>query len=123
MVTEEFRKWCKKLLEKAGVDKKESAMVFDPSFTFDNMDGLYEFFSTAIFEYINAGNRFDFMPREDFKGSLTVKKNKKGKKVSDARDPRSGENLGTFEYTNEDYTSLAVTSPCPDYLKGRKKIK
>ena len=123
MVTEGFRKWCKKLLEKAGVDKKESAMVLDSSFEFDTMDGLYEFFVTALYEYMNAGNRFDLIPREDFKGSLSIKTKKKSKKVRDSRDPKTGTNLGTFEYTNEDYKTLVTSSPCPSYLKGRKKIK
>lgn len=123
MVTEGFRKWVKKVIEKAGVDKKESAMVLDPSFTFDNMDGLYEFFSTAVYDYMEAGNRFEFMPKKDFKGNITVKKQKASKRVADARDPRTGTNLGTFEYSNEEYKTIAASSPCPDYLKGRKKIK
>lgn len=123
MVTEGFRKWCKKLLEKAGFDKKESAMVLDSSFEIDTMDGLYEFFATALYEYMKAGNRFDLIPREDFKGSLSVVKKPKDKKVRDSRDPKTGKSLGTFEYTNESYHSVVASSPCPSYLKGRKKIK
>lgn len=123
MVSEDFRKCVKKMLEKAGVDKNESAMVLDPSFTFDNMDGMYEFFSTVVYEYMAAGNKFDFIPREDFKGSITVKNVKESTKVSDARNPKTGENLGTFEYKTGKHKSLVASSPCPDYLKGRKKIK
>ena len=48
MVTKEFRKWCKKLIEKAGVDKSESERVLSPDFEIDNMEGLYEFFATAL---------------------------------------------------------------------------
>lgn len=123
MVTEGFRKWCRKLLEKAGVDKKESAMVLDASFEIDTMDGLYEFFATALYEYMNAGNRFDMIPREDFKGSLSVVKKPKDKKIRESRDPKTGKSLGMFEYTNESYKSVVSSSPCPSYLKGRKKIK
>ena len=38
MVTSEFRKWCKKLLEKAGYDKAESAKVLTSEFLIDSMD-------------------------------------------------------------------------------------
>ena len=89
----------------------------------DTMDGLYEFFATALYEYMKAGNRFDLIPREDFKGSLSVVKKPKDKKVRDSRDPKTGKSLGTFEYTNESYHSVVASSPCPSYLKGRKKIK
>lgn len=123
MVSNEFRKCVKKMLEKAGVDKNESMMVMDPSFTFDNLDGLYEFFATAVYEYMNAGNKFDFLPREDFKGSITVKTKEKSTKTSEARNPRTGESLGTFEYTTDEYKTLVASSPCPEYLKTRKKIK
>lgn len=123
MVSNEFRNCIKKILEKAGVDKKESMMVLDPSFTFENLDGLYEFFATAVYEYMSAGNKFDFIPREDFKGSITIKKKGKSKKTSKARNPRTGESLGEFEYTTEPYNILVSSSPCPEYLKTRKKIK
>lgn len=122
MVNENFRKFLKKVLEKAGVDKNESSVVMDSSFTIDNVDGVYEFITTAIYEYMNAGNKFDFLPREDFKGSVAVKKNPKKTKRSHAKNPRDGKDLGEFEYTNEPYTSLVVSSPCPEYLKNRKKV-
>lgn len=122
MVNENFRKFLKKVLEKAGVDKKESSVVMDESFTIDNVDGFYEFIVTAIYEYMGAGNKFDFIPREDFKGSVSLKKNPKKTKRSHAKNPRDGKDLGEFEYTNEEYTSLVASSPCPDYLKKRKKV-
>lgn len=123
LVSEEFRQCIKKIVEKAGVDKSESAFVLDTSFTIDNLDGLYDFFATAVYEYMAAGNRFDFLPRENFKGSISVKVKPKETKVAEARNPKTGETIGTFEYTNEEYVSLVASSSCPAYLKGRKKIK
>ena len=120
MVTKEFRKFLRHVVEKAGVDKKESEMVMDDSFTIDNVDGLYEFFTAALYNYIAAGNKFDMPKTKDFQGSLYMKKNPKATKIIKSRNPQTGEDLGTFEQTNEDYHSLAVSSPCPDWLKTRK---
>lgn len=121
-VTKEFRGFLKRVLEKAGVDKAESAMVLDPTFTIDNVDGLYDFISSAIYEYMNAKNTFEFQPKKDFRGKLTIKQEPASKKVSEARNPQTGESLGTWEYTTESYKKLVASSPAPDYLKSRKKL-
>ena len=51
-------------MEKAGMDKNDSAVVLSSAFTIDNVDGLYEFFAESIWQYLNAGNMFiyDFGP-------------------------------------------------------------
>ena len=124
MVNENFRKFLKKVLEKAGVDKNESSVVMDSSFTIDNVDGVYEFITTAIYEYMNAGNKFDFLPKEDFKGSVYLKNNPAAvTEPREARNPATNEVIGTFKYKNEAYKSLACSSPCPDWLKSRIEVK
>lgn len=122
MVTKEFRGFLKRVLEKAGVDKAESAMVLDSSFTIDNVDGLYDFMSAAIYEYMNSKNTFEFPAKEDFRGKLTIKEKPATKKVSQARNPQTGESLGTWEYETKPYKTLVASSPAPDYLKTRKKL-
>lgn len=122
LVTKEFRGFLKRILEKAGVDKAESAMVLDPSFTIDNVDGLYDFMSAAIYEYMAAKNTFDFPPKKDFKGKISIKTEPASTKVSEARNPQTGESLGTWEYKTESYKKLVASSPAPDYLKSRKKV-
>lgn len=122
-VTKGFRKFCKRVIENSGVDKKESERILTDEFMFDNVSGLYEFFATALYLYIREGNRFDFIPKPDFKGSLAMKKVKKSTKVKSAYTPKSRDYLGDYEITTEDHDELVVKSKCPSYLKKRIKIK
>ena len=122
MPTKEFRKFCKKLVEKAGVDSHESEFVLTPEFTLDNIDGLYDFFTAAVYEYLNAGNKFDFPRRTDFKGSIILKDVEENSKVRDARNPRDGSYLGKFKTTEKKHKKLVAKSPCPDNLKEKSKL-
>ena len=122
-VTQGFRKFCKRVLEKSGVDKNESERILTNEFTFDNVEGLYEFFATAIYLYIEQGNRFDLIPKKDFKGSIAIKNVDKSTKVTSAHSPQTREYLGDFEVTKGAHKVLAVKSSCPSYLKSRKKVK
>ena len=72
-VSKDFRKWCKKLIEKFGVDSSDAETVMSDKFKFDNMEGFYEFFMTAVNEYLSAGNKFDFLTQEDFKATISLK--------------------------------------------------
>lgn len=122
MVSKEFRKWCKKLLESVGVDKAESERVMSDEFIFSNMNGLYEFFASAIYEFMNAGYKFDLLPKEDFKGSIYLADAEEKKSVSEVRSPRDGSYLGKFETTEKKHKKLKAASPCPSYLRSRVKI-
>lgn len=122
MVTEEFRKWCKKLIEKAGVDKSESARVLTKDFVIDDMDGLYDFFVTAIFEYLSAGNTFDFIPTKEFKGSISLKDVPEKTTVADAFSPQDRSYLGTYKTTKKNHKELSVKSGCPSFLQDRVKV-
>lgn len=121
-VSEGFRKFLKKVLEKAGMDKKDSEVVLGKDFTIDNVDGLYEFFAAALYEYMNAGNKFDLLQKENFKGSLYLADVEAGSKVSEVKNPSTGEKIGTFEFSHKAYQTLKVTSPCPKYLKSKKAV-
>ena len=125
MVTKGFRKFCKKVLEKAGVDKNESDIVYSTSFEFSNsdLDGLYEFFADAVYEYMKAGNQFDLLPTEEFKGSISIKDVCEVTKTAEAFSPKDRSSLGVFETTKKAHKELAVKSSCPSFLKSRKKIK
>ena len=122
-VTKNFRKFCQKIIEKFGVDKKESERILTDEFSFDNVSGLYEFFATAMYLYIEKGNRFDLIPKKDFKGSICLKEEKKTSKTTAAHSPQTREYLGDFEITKDDHKVLVVKSTCPSYLKSRKKVK
>jgi hypothetical protein len=122
-VSKGFRQFCKRIIEKAGVDKAESERILTDEFTFDNVSGLYEFFATALYLYIENGNRFDLIPKKDFKGSIAIKEVKKTTKTSSSHHPKTREYLGDYETTKEEHKILSVKSSCPSYLKSRKKVK
>lgn len=122
MVTKDFRKFLKGVLEKAGIDKNESDMVMESSFTIDNVDGLYEFISTVLYTYMDAGNTFDFIPQEDFDGGMTIRKKEASTKIRELRNPSNGESLGTWEIYNKEYKTLVVSGSCPAYLTSRRKL-
>lgn len=122
-VSKGFRKFCKHLLEKYGVDSAESEKVMTSDFTVDSVDGLYEFFTAAMYEYINAGNKYDFIPTEDFRGSVYLKRNPESSKESEVYQPRTRDYLGTYKTTKKKHKVLAVKSSCPKYLRERKKMK
>lgn len=122
-VTKGFRKFCKKVIEKAGVDKKESERILTEEFQFDDVDGLYEFFATAMYLYIEKGNKFDLLPKKDFKGSICLKEVKKSSKTSSAYSPKDRSYLGDYETTKEAHKVLGVKSSCPSFLTSRKKVK
>lgn len=121
-VGKEFRKFLKRILEKAGVDKADASIVMDPSFEIDNVDGMYELISTAIYEYMDAGNRFEFLPREDFRGSLTLRQKPESTETRRVRNPQTKEDLGLWENTTKAYKVLAASSPAPDYLRTRRRV-
>lgn len=122
MVTKGFREWCKKLVEKAGVDKSESARVLTSDFQIDNVDGLYEFFTAAIQTYMDAGNKYDFLPTEEFKGSIFIKDVDEKETVAESKNVQTGESLGVFKTNKKKHKELAVKSGCPSFLKTRTRV-
>ena len=105
-VSQGFREFVRKVLEKIGVDSAESKVVLSNDFTFDDVDGLYEFFATAIYLYIEKGNRFDLLPKEDFKGSIYLIDVDETSTVSEAISPQTRESLGTYQTTKKKHKKL-----------------
>lgn len=123
-VAKEFRKFLKKVLMKAGMDQSDASAVMDPSFEIDFTDGLYEFFATAIYEYVDAHNKFTLLPREDFDGgSIALKTVAEKSTTSRCRNPKTQEDLGLWERTTRKHKVLTVSSPAPAYLKTRRRVK
>ncbi len=120
-VTEGFRKWLQKVVEIAGIDKAESAVVLSKDFVIPNMDGLYELFTTAMYEYMKNGSRFDMIPKKDFKASFAM--NKKGAKTKTGTllNPSTGEVLGTYSTDMAEHWEASVKSSCPNWMKKRMK--
>lgn len=121
-VTKNFRKFCKKIIEKAGVDKAESERILTSEFTIDNVDGLYEFMATAIYLYIENGNKFDFLPKDDFKGSIFIKEVDESVEEKEAFNPKTRESLGKYKTTKAKHKQLGVKTGCPDWKKNRIRL-
>lgn len=122
MPTKGFRKWCKNLLEQAGMDKKDASIVLDKNFKFSDVNGLYEFFASALYEYINSGNKFNLLTKEDFNGSIYIKDVDESSKTAKQYSPKTREYLGTYKTTKKKHKVLVSSSKCPKYLKERKKV-
>lgn len=121
-VSKGFRGFLRQVVEKAGIDSNESAVVMEPSFTVDNVDGLYDFVTAAIYEYMDAGNTFDLPPKEDFKGSIFLRQKEASSKVSEVKNPRSKESMGNWRSDKKPHKTLVAHSPCPSYLVTRERV-
>lgn len=123
-VSQGFRKFCKKVCEKAGIDKAESEKLLSADFTIDNAEGIYEFFATAMYLYMEKGNKFDLLAKEDFKGSVYIRDvaGKEGE-WKDTFHPRTREPLGKSKVSTKNHKVLGIKSSCPSFLKDRAKKK
>lgn len=122
MVTKEFRKWCRKLLTKVGVDENDAEVVMSDDFKIDDMTPLYDFFASALHKYLEAGNKFDLHTHDDFEASISLVEVPEKKKKYAARNPLTGENLGNYENTIKKHKELRVKSSAPDWLSSKRKI-
>ena len=122
MVTKKFRKWCKRLVEKMGIDKSESERIMTSEFTIDNIDGIYEFFTEAVYLYMKAGNRFDLPSKKGFQGGIYLKDIPEKETVSESKNPQTGESLGKYKRKKKAHTELKSRSTTPGYLTEKYKI-
>ena len=120
--TKKFRQWCKKLLESTGMDKKDAEVVLRDDFKIDTVDGIYDFFMAAMWEYMKDGNHFDLPNKEDFQGSIYLKRVKPSKKKSKQYNPKNRELIGEYITEKEAHIELCAKSSCPTYLKNRKLV-
>lgn len=121
--TLKFRKWCKKLLESAGLDKAESKKVLSEEFQIESVDGLYEFFTSVLWCYLNDCNSaFDLPSKKDFKGSIYIKNVPEKTRRYKAFSPKDRSYIGEFEETKKAHKVLRASSNCPVFLKSRKPV-
>lgn len=115
--TKEFRNWCRKIAEKFGMDKKEAEYIMSKDFKFDNSEGLYDFFMSAVYDYMDKGNKVDLIPREDFKGSLFLRDVPDKEIDRKHYNPQDRVLLGLFKEKKKKHKEIRVKSGCPKYLK------
>jgi hypothetical protein len=112
---EQLRGMIQRILVDFGVDKQESARIMDSSYEIRNVDGVYELCSELVYQYANAGKKFDFITREDFAGSVLLNDIEAG--VSKHKDIRTG---AEFEVEKKAHKVLKAKSKVPKWLKNRK---
>jgi hypothetical protein len=109
-----FRGMIQRILLDFGVDKQEAARVLESTTEIKNVDGIYELCSELVYQYMSAGKKFDFITREDFAGSLTLKEI--GEAISEHKDIRTGEK---FKVSKKAHKVLEKKSKVPKWLKAR----
>lgn len=115
----ELRKWCRKVVEKAGIDKNESALIETADFTIDDVSGLHEYFASALYEFMASGNKYNIIPKKDLNAVMSIKP--VGKKVKEvkARNPHTGEEMDPYEQETAEHRELKAQNKVPKYLKHR----
>lgn len=113
----EFRSMLATILKDFGVDAAEREKILN-GYEIKNVDGLYEVCSELIYKYIEAGKKFDFVPKMDFQGSLTLKE--VPKMTGTYRDILTKEEI---DITKEAHKILERKSKCPVHLKKKNKKK
>lgn len=111
----EFRSMLATILKDFGVDAAERERILT-NYEIRNVNGLYEVCSELIYKYMEAGKKFDFMPKTDFQGSLTVKD--VPKTTGTYRDITTKEEISI---TREAHKILERKSKCPSHLKKKNK--
>ena len=115
----EFRKWCKKLIERAGIDPLEAAVVESADFPMGDISWMYEFFSEVLWLYLE-NNKFKLPNKEGFEATLALKEVPESKKVGEVIKP-GGEKLpGMYETVKGEHLELTVKSKCPKWLQKRR---
>lgn len=111
-----YRNVIKGILQDFGVDKQEATRILDSSYEIRSVDGLYELASELIYQYIDAGKKFDFVPRRDFTGSLSLRE------IDETVSEHKLINKeGTVKVKKEKHKVLEKKSKAPRWLKTHLK--
>lgn len=115
----ELRKWCRKVVEKAGIDKNESALVESADFVIDDVSGLHEYFAAALYEFMASGNKYSIIPKKDLNATMSFRKEPKKTKEIKARNPHTGEVMDPYNQETDEHRVLKASNKVPKYLKHR----
>ena len=117
----QLRESLKRILTDNGVDAQEAAK-FVTDYTFTNVDGMYEFISEILYQYMDAGKKFDFPTKKDFKASLSIKDVEESEGIYSAIAKKGDKNPPEkFKIKTQKHKILEKKSKAPDWLK--KKFK
>lgn len=118
-ISELIRNDLKKTLEKAKWPQKSEAGVLDSCEIVTT--GLAEAIPHIIMEQLKCGKKFDMPAQKNVVGSIYLSETKPGTKVTQIRDPKTQEALGTVETTSQAAVQIRAKSPVPEHLQ--KKVR
>ena len=110
-LSELIRDDIKKSVEKAKYPQKSEAGVFDSSEIVTK--GIATAIPYIVMEQLKCGKKFDLPNQPNVQGSIYLADVKGGTKVSQVRDIKTGEDIGTSTKTTTDYIQVRANSPAP----------
>lgn len=117
-----IRKVVERILrDVAQMDPQEAAAQAE-QYEIPAIDGWYDFVSEALYAYLDAGKKFDFIPKRDSNLSLLIEPKEAGMKVSRTiANPEKG--IEAREVTNEigAHKKLVAKTKVPKWLKRSVK--
>lgn len=114
---ENFRKDIKKVLLDFGVDKQEAEKIMT-DYKFKGTESAYEMTSELLYQYLDTGKKFGFMPKDDFNGSIFIDDVEADDDWQEYRIPsKPGE---VTHSKRKAHKVLNRKSTCPNWLKEKK---
>ena len=114
---EKFRnEFIKPILMEYGVDESEASQI--KTSEIKSVGGIYECMKELDYQYMETGRRIDYLPKEDFQGSMYLER--KGEVTKDFKVPNKKDEEGndiTVRRTIEEHIELKAKSKTPDNKK------
>lgn len=111
----ELRKSLEQFLIDAGVDKAEAAHQAATA-EIKKLNGIYEIFSEALYQYLKAGKKFNFVTKTDFQGSLELQENEETvKEYTNMQSPTKDK----FKKREGKHSKVKASSKVPQWLAQR----
>lgn len=111
-----FRGMIKRILKDFGVDEQEASRVMTDAYQIKNVDGVYELCSELIYNYTDAGKKFQFLEKPDFTGSLIL--NDVEESVKETKGVNSDD---VYVVTKKKHKQIKAQSKAPKWLKDTVK--
>lgn len=119
-VVREFReKFIVPILIEYGVSKEEAQKaVEDYKFKTSQVSTAYEFIAEIVYQYLEAGKKFNFPSRKDFQGSIHLKDIPEGTVERDIRDIKDHKTvIGHKKEKRDTHKTLVKKSTAPVWLR------
>lgn len=111
-----FRKLVRTVLVDFGVDANDAEKIMtEYKFKEKDMEGMYDFMSDFIYQYLKTGRRFKLFDKVDMNASIIAKEVK-----ADAKDYEANERRPFSRVEWNDHKKVKIQSSCPEWEKIKK---